>query len=44
MVEAVATMLVQLLMIKENLLKGIHRDVKSLTDELESILCFLKDA
>ncbi|PON81106.1 hypothetical protein TorRG33x02_230650 [Trema orientale] len=40
----VIDMLLQLLIKEANSFKGVHREVKSLKDELESIECFLKDA
>ncbi|GMN63456.1 hypothetical protein TIFTF001_032532 [Ficus carica] len=36
--------LIDLLIEEGKLFKGVHKEVKSLTDELESIKCFLKDA
>ncbi|KAL5549527.1 hypothetical protein UlMin_004758 [Ulmus minor] len=43
-VAPVINVLAQLLIEEANWFKGIHREVKSLKDELESIRCFLKDA
>ena len=40
----VIDMLVQLLIKEANSFKGVHKEMKSLKDELESIDCFLKDA
>ncbi|KAL5542650.1 hypothetical protein UlMin_010360 [Ulmus minor] len=43
-VAPVIDVLAHLLIEEANWFKGIHREVKSLKDELESIRCFLKDA
>ncbi|KAL5548074.1 hypothetical protein UlMin_003305 [Ulmus minor] len=43
-VAPVINVLAQLLVEEANWFKGVHREVKSLKDELESIRCFLKDA
>ncbi|KAL5547875.1 hypothetical protein UlMin_003106 [Ulmus minor] len=43
-VAPVINVLAQLLIEEANWFKGVHREVKSLKDELESIRCFLKDA
>ncbi|KAL5547868.1 hypothetical protein UlMin_003099 [Ulmus minor] len=43
-VAPVINLLAQLLIEEANWFKGVHREVKSLKDELESIRCFLKDA
>ncbi|KAL5547690.1 hypothetical protein UlMin_002921 [Ulmus minor] len=43
-VAPVIEVLAQLLIEEANWFKGVHREVKSLKDELESIRCFLKDA
>ncbi|KAL5548058.1 hypothetical protein UlMin_003289 [Ulmus minor] len=43
-VAPVIKVLAQLLIEEANWFKGVHREVKSLKDELESIRCFLKDA
>ncbi|KAL5548059.1 hypothetical protein UlMin_003290 [Ulmus minor] len=43
-VAPVIKVLTQLLVEEANWFKGVHREVKSLKDELESIRCFLKDA
>jgi disease resistance protein RPM1 len=48
MTETVVTLvineLVQLIAYESKLLRGVHRDVVDIRDELESIQCFLKDA
>jgi disease resistance protein RPM1 len=48
MTEIVVTLvinkLVQLIAHESKLLRGVHRDVMDIRDELESIQCFLKDA
>ncbi|XP_059436291.1 disease resistance protein RPM1-like [Corylus avellana] len=48
MTETVVTLvineLVQLIAHESKLLRGVHRDVMDIRDELESIQCFLKDA
>jgi disease resistance protein RPM1 len=48
MTETVVTLvineLVQLIAHESKLLRGVHRDVMDIRDELESIRCFLKDA
>ena len=43
-VTPVVDMLVKVLVKRANLFRKMHRDVKSLKDELESIQYFLKDA
>ncbi|GMN63455.1 hypothetical protein TIFTF001_032533 [Ficus carica] len=43
-VGSVIDKLVDLLLDEARLFKGVHKEVESITDELESIKCFLKDA
>ena len=43
-VARITNMLAYILIKEARLFKGVHREVKSLKDELESIQCFLQEA